>query len=158
MILSRNAMFVLNTKPPEYNFAGTRVRLLMSGKETGGAFCMMEFFGPPNRATPLHVHEREEETIVVLEGVVDVTVDGKRVSVRAGETALLPRKVAHRLANNTELPSRYLIVCTPAGFDDFVDACADVQAGPVKPVPPQPEDIGRMREAAPRFGITLLPG
>ena len=43
-------MFVLNTNPPEYNFAGTRMRLLMSGKETGGAFCMMEFFGPPNRA------------------------------------------------------------------------------------------------------------
>ena len=150
-------MFVLNTSPPEYNFAGTRVRLLMSGKETGGAFCMMEFFGPPKRATPLHTHEREEETIVVLEGVVDVTVDGKLVSVHAGETALLPRKVAHRLANNTELPSRYLIVCTPAGFDDFVDACADAQAGPVTPAPPLPEDIGRMREAAPRFGITFLP-
>ncbi|MFT4434345.1 hypothetical protein [Caballeronia sp. 15715] len=55
------------------------------------------------------------------------------------------------------LPSRYLIVCTPAGFDDFVAACADAQAGPVTPAPPLPEDIGRMREAAPRFGITLLP-
>ena len=26
-------MFVLNTNPPEYNFAGTRMRLLMSAKE-----------------------------------------------------------------------------------------------------------------------------
>lgn len=151
-------MFVLNTAPPEYNFAGTRIRLLMSGKETAGVFCLMEIFGPPGRATPLHVHDREEETITVLEGILDVTIDGRLVHVHAGETALLPRNVPHRLANNTELPSRYMLVCTPAGFDDFVDACADAQAGPVTPTPPQPQDIERMREAAPRFGITLLPG
>lgn len=150
-------MFVLNTQPPEYNFAGTRT-FADVGKGDGRRFLHDGVFRPPNRATPLHVHEREEETIVVLEGVVDVTVDGKLVSVRAGETALLPRNVPHRLANNTELPSRYLIICTPAGFDDFLDTCADAQAGPVTPVPPQPEDIGRMREAAPRFGITLLAG
>jgi hypothetical protein len=29
IISMRNAMFVLNTAPPEYNFAGTRIRLLM---------------------------------------------------------------------------------------------------------------------------------
>jgi quercetin dioxygenase-like cupin family protein len=151
-------MFVLNTHPSEYNFAGTRIRLLMSGKDTGGAFCMMEILGPPGRATPLHVHDREEETITVLEGVLDVTVGGEQVSVRPGETVLLPRHVPHRLANNSELPSRYVLVCTPAGFDEFVDRCADAQAGPVTPTPPRPEDIERMREAAPHFGITLLPG
>jgi hypothetical protein len=37
-------MFVLNTNSPEYNFAGTRVRMLLSGKQTSEAFCMMEMF------------------------------------------------------------------------------------------------------------------
>src|ERR1700710_2534999 len=78
----RNAMFVLNTEAPEHNFAGTRVRMLISGKDTAGVFCMMEIFGPPRRATPLHVHDREGETIMVLEGVVDVTIDGRQVSVQ----------------------------------------------------------------------------
>ncbi|WP_213776605.1 cupin domain-containing protein [Caballeronia sp. dw_276] len=151
-------MFVLNTQAPEYNFAGTRIRLLISGKDTAGVFCMMEIFGPPHRATPLHVHDREEETITVLEGVVDITIDGEQVSVRAGETALLPRNVPHRLANNTDQPSRYMLVCTPAGFDDFVDTCAHAETGPVTPTAPGPEDIRRMIDAAPRFGITLLPG
>jgi len=151
-------MFVLNTQAPEYNFAGTRIRLLISGKDTAGVFCMMEIFGPPRRATPLHVHDREEETITVLEGVVDITIDGKEVSLRAGETALLPRNLPHRLANNTDQPSRYMLVCTPAGFDDFVDACAHAENGPVTPTAPGPDDIKRMIDAAPRFGITLLPG
>lgn len=149
-------MFVLNTHPIEYDFAGTRMRLLMSGKDTGGAFCMMEMFGPPGKSTPLHMHEREEETLTVLEGVMHLTVGDKQVSVRAGETALLPRNVPHRLTNNGDAPARYLLVCTPAGFDDFVDSCADAQAAVVTPTSPGPEDIKRMREAAPRFGITLL--
>jgi mannose-6-phosphate isomerase-like protein (cupin superfamily) len=132
-------MFVLNTNSPEYNFAGTRVRMLMSGKQTSEAFCMMEMFSPPGKGTPLHAHAREEETITVLEGVLDVIIDGKTVSLHAGETSFVPRNV-------------------PGGFDDFVDNCADVQIGPVTPTPPRPEDIARMREAAPRFGISLLPG
>lgn len=149
-------MFVLNTHPAEYNFAGSRTRLLMSGKDTGGAFCLMEMFGAPGKSTPLHMHEREEETLTVLEGVMDITVGDTQISVRAGETALLPRNVPHRLTNNGATASRYLLVCTPAGFDDFVDSCADAQRVPVTPTAPTPEDIQRMREAAPRFGITLL--
>jgi quercetin dioxygenase-like cupin family protein len=149
-------MFVLSSPSPEYNFAGTRVRLLMSGEQTGGAFCMMEMFSPPGKDTPTHMHEREEETITVLDGVLDVTVEGELVRVHAGETVLVPRRVPHRLGNSADVVARYLVVCTPAGFDGFVDSCADAQTGPVVPTPPQAEDIARMREAAPRFGITLL--
>jgi quercetin dioxygenase-like cupin family protein len=151
-------MFVLNTNSPEYNFAGTRVRMLLSGKQTSEAFCMMEMFSPPGKGTPLHAHAREEETITVLEGVLDVIIDGKTVSLHAGETIFVPRNVPHKLANTGDVLSRYLVVCTPGGFDDFVDNCADVQTGPVMPTPPRPEDIARRREAAPRFGISLLPG
>ena len=44
-------MFVLNAQAPEYNFAGTRLRLLISGKDIAGVFCMMEIFGPTMRIT-----------------------------------------------------------------------------------------------------------
>lgn len=151
-------MFVLNTNSHEYNFAGTRVRMLMSGKQTNDAFCMMEMFSPPGKGTPLHAHANEEETITVLEGVLDVIIEGKTVRVRSGETIFVPRNVPHKLANTGDVLSRYVVVCTPGGFDDFVDNCADAQQGPVIPTPPRPEDIERMREAAPRFGISLLPG
>lgn len=149
-------MFVLNTESPEYSFAGTRVRLLMSGAQTGGAFCMMEMFSPPGKDTPTHMHHREEETITVLEGVLDVTIEDKPVRVQAGQTIFVPHHVPHRLGNTGDVLARYLVVCTPAGFDGFVDSCAEAQPGPVVPTPPQAEDIARMREAAPRFGITLM--
>ncbi|WP_181969727.1 cupin domain-containing protein [Paraburkholderia sp. DHOC27] len=150
-------MFVLNTDAPEYNFAGTRVRLLMSGQQTGETFCMMEMFSPPGKGTPLHAHSREEETITMLEGTLDVLIEGETVKLHAGDTLLVPRNVPHRLANTGEVLSRYLVVCTPAGFDGFVGDCADAQTGPITATPPRPEDIARMREAAPRFGISLMP-
>jgi quercetin dioxygenase-like cupin family protein len=150
-------MLILNDKPLEYNFAGTRVRLLMSGRDTNSAFCMMEMFSPPGKSTPLHLHEREDETVTVLEGVVNLIVGDRVVQLRAGETALLPRHIAHRISTSSDTAARYLVVCAPAGFDDFVDACADAQREPVIPTPPGPADIARMRAAAPHYGIKLLP-
>ncbi|BCG03976.1 hypothetical protein PPGU19_085440 (plasmid) [Paraburkholderia sp. PGU19] len=54
-------------------------------------------------------------------------------------------------------PARYLVICTPAGFDRFVDACADAQPGPVEAGLPTEADTTRMRAAATQFGITLIP-
>lgn len=141
----------------EYNFAGSRARLLMSGNDTAGAFSIMEMFAPPGKSTPRHRHEAEDETVLVLEGTVDVTIAEELVRVHAGENVSLPRHLPHRIANNGTQPARYLLVCTPAGFDAFIDSCATAHAGPVTPTPPGPDEIARMRAAAPRFGITLLP-
>jgi quercetin dioxygenase-like cupin family protein len=118
----------------------------------------MEMFAPPGKSTPMHRHAREDETLVVLEGVVDVTIDGEPVQVRAGQNARLPRQSAHRIANNGAGPARYLLVCAPAGFEAFIEHVAEAQAGPVVPTPPGPEQIARMRASSEQFGITLLPG
>jgi hypothetical protein len=53
-------------------------------------------------------------------------------------------------------PGRYILIGTPALFDRFLEEGghelrADEIAGP-----PTPEEIERLREASPKFGITLL--
>jgi hypothetical protein len=35
----------------------------------------------------------------------------------AGELSLAPRNVPHTLANHGDAPARYVLVCTPAGFE-----------------------------------------
>lgn len=142
----------------EYDFAGSRARVLLSGKDSGGAVSVMEMFAPPGKSTPLHAHALEEETVIVLDGVVDVTINGVTVSAQAGHNVRLPRDSAHRIANNGSEPARYLLVCAPAGFEAFIDDVAEAHSTPVTPTPPGPEQIARMRAAAGRFGISLLPG
>jgi len=151
-------MPVSNPTLREFNFAGSKVRLLISGEQSSGAFCMLEMTSPSGRSTPMHRHDREEETVYVLEGVLTVTLAGVEQPVSAGETILLPRYLPHRLANTSDGPARYLVVCTPAGFDEFVQTCATILEDPENPLPPQQADVLRMKEAAPLFGITLLPG
>ena len=70
----------------------------------------------------------------------------------------LPCGVPHQLMNASGGPTRYLLLCTPAGFENFVAEAGQVRPAGSQPAPPSPEDIARLRDAAPRFGITLLPG
>jgi uncharacterized RmlC-like cupin family protein len=44
-------------------------------------------------------------------------VEDEVITRRAGELAFAPRGVAHTLANHSDAPARYVLVCTPAGFE-----------------------------------------
>jgi hypothetical protein len=69
---------------------------------------------------------------------------------RCGRTLSTP------IQQGTPACTRYLVICTPAGFDDFVDACATARTAPLEPSIPTDADKARMRAAAERFGITLI--
>lgn len=83
-------------------------------------------------------------------------VNGKRVTLRAGDSIFLPRNVSHQLLNESSGPARYLLLCTPSGFEGFLAAGGLLLSAGSDPQPTSGEDIERMRDAAPRFGITLL--
>ena len=53
----------------------------------------------------------------MLEGELVFQVEDELVTKRAGEIAFAPRGVPHTLANHTDAPARYVLVCTPAGFE-----------------------------------------
>jgi hypothetical protein len=44
------------------HFFGTRMRILVSGAQSGSAFCLIEVRTPAGNMTPRHVHHRETET------------------------------------------------------------------------------------------------
>ena len=72
---------------------------------------------PPHSAGPtLHTHEFDE-AFYLLEGELIFQVEEALVTKGAGELAFAPRNVAHTLANHSDAPARYLLICTPAGFE-----------------------------------------
>ncbi|CAM2156522.1 Cupin domain-containing protein [Pararobbsia alpina] len=150
-------MFVKTTQPTEYDFGGSRTRMLISGAQSGGAYCMLEIFSPAGRATPRHRHQNEDETIHMIDGVLGVEIEGTLHTLVAGDTVLLKRGTAHQLINRGDSTAHYLVVCTPGGFDGFVEAVSDTMTQPIEPEPPTQAAKQRMIEAAPRFGLTLLP-
>jgi quercetin dioxygenase-like cupin family protein len=145
-------------RPTEFDFVGVRMKLLLSGTETGNQFSLLENTSAGVSQTPVHIHADDDETLYVIDGEMQAVIAGHRHVVQAGETVFLPRGVPHQLMNASGRPTRYLLLCTPAGFENFVAEAGQVRPAGSQPGPPSPEDVARLRAAAPRYGITLLPG
>jgi quercetin dioxygenase-like cupin family protein len=141
----------------EFVLAGIVMKRLLSGEQTSGQFCLFENKSGGNTRTPIHVHARDDETLYIIEGELTAVLDGQARRLTAGESIFLPRGVPHQLVNVSGTPAKYILVGTPALFERFLEA-AGHELQPDEVVgPPTPNDIERLRAAAPRFGITLLP-
>jgi quercetin dioxygenase-like cupin family protein len=91
--------------------------VLLHGEETGGHVSVTEIVVPPHSAgPPLHTHDFDE-AFYLLEGELTFQVDDAQVTKSASELSFAARNVPHTLANHSDAPARYLLVCTPAGFE-----------------------------------------
>jgi quercetin dioxygenase-like cupin family protein len=68
------------------------------------------------KGPPLHTHAFDE-TLYVLEGELSFQLGDELTLVGAGEVAFALGGTPHTLANQSEAPARFLIVCTPSGFE-----------------------------------------
>ena len=91
--------------------------VLLHGEQTGGRVSVTEIVVPPHSAgPPLHTHDFDE-AFYMLEGELIFQVEDTLVTKSAGELSFAPRNVPHALANQSDAPARYVLVCTPAGFE-----------------------------------------
>ena len=91
--------------------------VLLRSEETDGHVSVNEIAVPPHSAgPPLHTHDFDE-AFYMLEGELIFQVADSRVTRGAGEVSFAPRNEAHTLANQSDAPARYVLVCTPAGFE-----------------------------------------
>jgi quercetin dioxygenase-like cupin family protein len=104
-------------------------------------------------AAPMHVHEREDEQFLVLDGEVGFVIGDARVIARAGQSVFLPRGVPHGYVVLSE-SARTVGSATPGGFEAFfTDLGTPVVDGePAAPGPTIPE----LAAAGPRFGIQIV--
>ena len=134
---SKNGMTITSTIPPDdlsrdltlagpgqdarlrhVALAGDIYTILLSGKDTANKFCLIDMQIPPGGGPAPHRHDFEE-TFCVLEGEVVVTFRGRKVTVRAGETANVPANAPHFVHNESDTMAHVLCTCAPAGQDAF---------------------------------------
>ena len=78
----------------------------------GGAAVFVQTVMPRN-GPPAHFHRHTDEFFYVLDGELDVWVEGRHVRLKPGMSATLPRGLVHRFDNLTERPTKVLAVVTP---------------------------------------------
>jgi mannose-6-phosphate isomerase-like protein (cupin superfamily) len=123
---------------------------------TQGSFCLLENRSDGHTTTPIHVHAHDDETLYIIEGQLTAIVNGAARTLSPGESIFLKRGVPHQLVNPGSQPVRYILIGTPGMFDQFLaEAGHELRKGEAAAAP-TPAEIDRLKEAAPRFGITLL--
>ena len=100
-------------------------RITLAAHETGGTIGIVENLVEPGwPGPPLH-HHAFDETFCILEGELTFQVGADRRMGRAGDTLFVVRGVHHALANLSGGSARYLLVCTPGGFEQRFGPDAD---------------------------------
>lgn len=143
-----------------YSVVGDHITFLITGAQTGGTFAAFRTRIDPGAGPPRHIHSREDEGFLVLEGEVTFTVgaEGRRFVVGPGGYVSAPRGVPHRFKNESDRPAAMLVTVVPAGIEDFfatVGTRLDSEKTPA--IPPDASAIARLLDAAPQFGLTILP-
>jgi quercetin dioxygenase-like cupin family protein len=138
--------------------SGDLNRFLAVSENTGGAYAQWEAIVPPGGGPRLHVHSREDESFYVLEGEVQFLINGVPYAASAGTYVSLPAGSSHRFRNESTSVARLLITVTPGGLEGLFFE-AGIQVAPGTAVAPRPtkDEKEKIRAAAPRYGITLLP-
>ena len=95
---------------------------------------------------PVHVHPTQDEFIMVMEGTLDLKLDGEWSQAEAGDLVRMPRGVPHGYFNRSEAPVRALFWVSPAGrLPDLFDAIDGVG------------DVGRVVALSAEHEVDFLP-
>jgi len=129
------------------------VRFLIAGERGHGSVAVFELTVPGaiGLSAPAHSHDRYEETIYGIEGVLTWTVEGKALEVGPGQALCIPRGAVHRFDNLGGLDAKALCVITPAElgpqyFRDIVEVMKAAGGGP--------PDKAKLGEVMLRHGLT----
>ena len=137
-------------------FLGFLVTIKASGATTNGRVAVIEHLGTQGLGSPLHVHHNEDEWFYVTEGELTFWVGGKTITAPAGSFVYGPRDIPHTFSV-TSAEARFLVVCEPAGLENFLRALSEPAAALTLPPPSsRPPDVGTLAATAAEYGIELL--
>jgi quercetin dioxygenase-like cupin family protein len=100
--------FVTIAELPELNVARGLVLQPLLGSDLMVSFARYE----PGAEAPLHAHE-EEQVFVVVDGEFDVTLGDETRRLKAGDAAVIPSWVPHRVTATDDGPATQIDVFSP---------------------------------------------
>ena len=106
---------------------GTKIDCKVSGKDTGGAMCVLEV---NNTGWARHVNRDQDEWIYVVDGEVELELGKKRFRLGARDSMFIPRNVEHAWGG---VPAKVINTYQPAGkIEEFFQAIAKYQGLPTR--------------------------
>ena len=152
---------VSNKEGENLSVVGDTYRILITGKETGGAFSTMEFHIPPNGGPGPHSHADFQESFYVVEGEVEVNSEVGSYTAKKGSFVTIPKGgIVHDFKNKTNQNAVLICTVVPAGLEEmFMEIGKPVAIGEFLPPPPMddPEVLKKMVKIIEKYGQKVYP-
>ncbi len=134
------------------NVLGDEVTLLAAGEETGGTMTALEVLAGPGSGPPPHTHVYAE-LFFVLDGELELLVEGERCTLTPGGLGAVPGGTVHTYRNASESPTRFLAILHPAGHERFL---AELGVAPGASATAGPPDLEQVTLVARRHGVEFV--
>ena len=119
------------------------------GADTGGEWSLLEATVNPGSIVPEHRHEGFEESFYILEGELEMQMNGETMTVSKGHFIKVPKGAVHGYKNTSGSPVRYLTWTHPAGIEHFYsDLDAEVKV--------MPDDLAKIPALMEKHKIELM--
>lgn len=110
-------MFIVNEKDREYRFGDSGPKYLMKGPRMN--FAVVQF--QPGQDFKAHYHSVMEENFFILEGEVDIIVDGVKHTLTTGDMIHIEPKETHYVINSGSVPVKMISTLAPYQDNDKVE-------------------------------------
>jgi quercetin dioxygenase-like cupin family protein len=145
----QNPSFVSPNEGKKCSVFADTITVKISSEMTNGAYSVSEDVTPPGQGAPPHVHRREQETFVVLEGEYEFQCGDRKFKGSRGSMVVLPKDIPHAFRNVGNTAGRSLVVLVPGGMEKVFE---DLSA-----MPPGPSDLGKINAITMKYGVEFLP-
>ncbi len=103
-------------------FAGSLLSYKITGDQSNGHLALAEVRAPRGSGSPRHRHRHEDEAWYILDGNLTFWLGDDTRTATSGDFVFGPRGVEHQFRVDSE-GAHFLLLVTPAGFEDFTRAC-----------------------------------
>ena len=159
-----NQINVLTAVPADkgqlLSVAGGVYRIIISGKETGGAYAAIEMLVPAGSGPNPHAHPDIQESFYVIEGEIEVKSEGSTYIAKKGSFVDIPMGgIVHCFKNKTNVTAHILCFVVPSGLEEFfMEIGKPVSPGVFLPVPEMDaESMKKLQEIAEKYGQKIFP-
>jgi quercetin dioxygenase-like cupin family protein len=146
---AQDASLVSPDEGKKCNVFADTITVKISSGMTKGAYSISEDVTPPGQGAPPHVHRREQETFIVLEGEYEFQCGDRKFKGSKGAMVVLPKEIPHAFKNAGNSTGRTLVVLVPGGMEKVFE---DLSA-----MPPGPPDLGKINAVTMKYGVEFLP-
>jgi quercetin dioxygenase-like cupin family protein len=139
---------------------GDSYRTVISGKDTGGAYAVIDMLIPPGGGPGPHAHANFQESFHVLDGEVEIKTEMGTYTASKGTFVNIPQGgMVHCFKNKTQGVARLWCVVVPAGLEAFFEGFASpAPFGEFVPPPPMTPGLQeKLKGLAEQYGIQVCP-